>query len=89
MAGPQFCYQLCKVQEQAYDIIFMDMYMASVSKQLTGTETTRELRSRGCKSLICKFFATRRESGAKASSLVLFAHFFILSSQCRRWTECE
>lgn len=30
-----------------YDIIFVDQYMSSASKQLTGTETVRALRSRG------------------------------------------
>jgi hypothetical protein len=31
----------------------MDMYMASVEKQLLGTETVQALRSHGCKSRIC------------------------------------
>lgn len=44
--------QLCKVEEKDYDIIFMDMYMASIDKQLLGTEATRELRSKKCKSII-------------------------------------
>jgi CheY-like chemotaxis protein len=45
--------QLVKVEENDYDIIFMDMYMASTNKQLLGTEATRELRAKGCKSIIC------------------------------------
>ena len=36
-----------------FDLIFMDQYMASVEKQLLGTETCRELRARGFKARIC------------------------------------
>ena len=36
-----------------YDLIFMDQYMASMEKQLLGTETTQSLRSQGVKSIIC------------------------------------
>lgn len=36
-----------------YDLIFMDQYMASMEKQLLGTETTHSLRSQGVKSIIC------------------------------------
>ena len=36
-----------------YDIIFMDQYMSSPTKQLLGTETVRAMRSRGVQSLIC------------------------------------
>ena len=35
------------VESEEFDIIFMDMYMASVEKQLLGTETVEELRNRG------------------------------------------
>lgn len=35
------------------DIIFIDQYMASVEKQLLGTETVHALRAKGVKSLIC------------------------------------
>lgn len=38
---------------QTYDLIFVDQYMASVDKQLLGTETVREMRSRGVTSVIC------------------------------------
>ena len=37
----------------AFDLIFVDQYMASVEQQLLGTETTRILRSRGVTSVIC------------------------------------
>ena len=41
------------VQKQNFDLIFMDQYMASVDKSLLGTETVREMRSKGVKSIIC------------------------------------
>ena len=44
---------LTMATEKQYDLIFMDQYMASVQKQLLGTETTRALRSQGCQSFIC------------------------------------
>ena len=37
---------------QQFDLIFMDQYMASTTKQLLGTETVKELRSRGVKTKI-------------------------------------
>jgi CheY-like chemotaxis protein len=45
------------VEEEEFDLIFMDMYMASVEKQLLGTEAVRELRAKGVKSRICGFSA--------------------------------
>jgi signal transduction histidine kinase/CheY-like chemotaxis protein len=36
-----------------FDLIFMDQYMASVQKQLLGTETTRALRAQGITATIC------------------------------------
>lgn len=44
-----------------FDIIFVDMYMASVEKQLLGTETVVELRSRGVQSKICGLSANDKE----------------------------
>lgn len=38
---------LMLTETEEFDIIFMDMYMSSVEKQLLGTETVGELRSRG------------------------------------------
>ena len=57
-----------------YDIIFMDQYMASPTKQLLGTETVRALRARGVKSLICGLSANDmlsafEEAGADALML--------------------
>ena len=44
---------LSMCEEESFDIIFMDQYMASVQKQLLGTETTRALRAQGVTSRIC------------------------------------
>lgn len=44
-----------------FDIIFVDMYMASVEKQLLGTEAVVELRSRGVDSVICGLSANDKE----------------------------
>lgn len=43
--------QLCETEK--FDLIFLDQYMASVEKQLLGTETATAMRSRGVKSIIC------------------------------------
>jgi signal transduction histidine kinase/CheY-like chemotaxis protein len=49
------------VELETFDLIFMDQYMASVEKQLLGTETTRALRSKGVDSLICGLSANDAE----------------------------
>ena len=54
-----------------FDLIFMDQYMASVDKQLLGTETVHALRAKGIESLICGLSANDMEdaflkSGANA-----------------------
>jgi two-component system sensor histidine kinase/response regulator len=41
------------VDSQEFDLIFMDQYMASVEKQLLGSEATRALRAKGVNSIIC------------------------------------
>jgi signal transduction histidine kinase/CheY-like chemotaxis protein len=41
------------VASQEYDLIFMDQYMASVEKQLLGSEATLALRTNGVSSIIC------------------------------------
>jgi len=46
---------------ESFDLIFMDMYMASVSKQLLGTEAVVELRNRGVHSRICGLSANDKE----------------------------
>jgi len=41
------------VEEHQFQVIFMDMYMASVEKQLLGTEAVMALRSKGVDCKIC------------------------------------
>ncbi|CAB9512977.1 Sensory/regulatory protein RpfC [Seminavis robusta] len=59
------------VEEEEFDIIFVDQYMASVEKQLLGTETVRALRAKGVDSIICGLSANDldeqfSEAGANA-----------------------
>jgi len=41
------------VEQEEFGLIFVDQYMASVERQLLGTETVRALRSKGVRSRIC------------------------------------
>ena len=50
-ASGETALQLC--QDEDFDLILMDQYMTSTERQLTGTETTRTLRARGCTAIIC------------------------------------
>lgn len=50
------------VENNHFDLIFMDMYMASVQKQLLGTETVAELRNRGVTCRICGLSANDKEA---------------------------
>lgn len=47
--------------EEDFDLIFCDMYMASVEKQLLGTETVAELRSKGVTCRICGLSANDKQ----------------------------
>eukprot|EP00977_Amphora_coffeiformis_P019677 scaffold7386_cov160-Amphora_coffeaeformis.AAC.7 len=47
--------------DHKFDIIFMDQYMASVEKQLLGTETSRALRAKGVTARICGLSANNME----------------------------
>jgi signal transduction histidine kinase/ActR/RegA family two-component response regulator len=47
---------------QDFDLIFVDQYMASMEKQLLGTETVAALRSKGCDSIICGLSANDVET---------------------------
>jgi CheY-like chemotaxis protein len=49
------------VEREHFDLIFMDMYMASVEKQLLGTEAVRELRKLGVDCRICGLSANDKE----------------------------
>jgi len=58
-------------EEENFDLIFCDMYMASVEKQLLGTEAVVELRSNGFTNRICGLSANDKvveflEAGADA-----------------------
>lgn len=60
---------LVTCESRFFNIIFIDQYMASVEKQLLGTETSLALRARGCESIICGLSANDmaqqfQESGA-------------------------
>jgi signal transduction histidine kinase/CheY-like chemotaxis protein len=57
-----------------FDLIFMDQYMASVEKQMLGTETTRALRSKGVTSLICGLSANDVEEAFIKAGADLFMH---------------
>jgi CheY-like chemotaxis protein len=46
---------------ETFDIIFMDMYMASVEKQLLGTDSVAALRAKGVTSHICGLSANDKE----------------------------
>ncbi|KAG7351424.1 PAS domain containing protein [Nitzschia inconspicua] len=50
------------VEKEHFDLIFCDMYMASVEKQLLGTETVSELRANGITCKICGLSANDKES---------------------------
>jgi CheY-like chemotaxis protein len=60
-ASGEAALQLVKDAEAAYDVIFIDQYMASVEKQLLGTDTVRELRAQGTESIICGLSANSLE----------------------------
>lgn len=48
-------------KSRKFDVIFLDQYMASVEKQMLGTETARALRSKGVESIICGLSANDME----------------------------
>jgi CheY-like chemotaxis protein len=65
------------VDTETFDIIFMDQYMTSVQQNMTGTETTRALRSKGVTSIVCGLSANNLEgtfldAGANAFCLKPF-----------------
>jgi len=47
---------------EQFDLIFMDMYMASVEKQLLGSETVAALRQKGIQCRICGLSANDKEA---------------------------
>jgi signal transduction histidine kinase/CHASE1-domain containing sensor protein/CheY-like chemotaxis protein len=52
-ANGETAIHLIKESKSDYDLLFIDQYMASIQKQLLGTECVRALRSKGFKGLIC------------------------------------
>lgn len=44
---------LSLVQQESFDLIFVDQYMASINRQLLGTESVQAMRSTGVESCIC------------------------------------
>mmetsp|Transcript_13126 Transcript_13126/g.21759 ORF Transcript_13126/g.21759 Transcript_13126/m.21759 type:complete len:806 (+) Transcript_13126:126-2543(+) len=50
------------VEDNSYDIIFIDQYMASIEKQLLGTETVRLMRAKGVNCIICGLSANDKET---------------------------
>ena len=60
-ANGEAAIQLIKDDAEQFDLIFCDMYMASVEKQLLGTETIAELRNLGCTSRCIGLSANDKE----------------------------
>jgi CheY-like chemotaxis protein len=68
---------LLLTEKEHFDLIFMDMYMASVEKQLLGTEAVEAMRARGIDSRICGLSANDKErefleAGANAFTIKPF-----------------
>lgn len=64
-------------ESEDFDLVLLDQYMASIEKQLLGTETARALRARGCQARVCGLSANDVENqflacGATASMLKPF-----------------
>jgi CheY-like chemotaxis protein len=59
-------------ENNGFDLVFMDQYMASVEKQMLGTETTRALRCKGVTSLICGLSANNVEEAFMRAGADLF-----------------
>ena len=67
-------------QHYHFDIIFMDQYMASVDKQLLGTETVHVLREKGITSKICGLSANNlKDAFMKAGA----NHFILKPMPCK------
>ena len=64
--------KLAESASEPFDVIFMDMYMASAEKQLLGTEAVQELRSAGVTGIICGCSGNDMESEFKANGADAF-----------------
>lgn len=66
-ASGEACLQM--TESESFDVMFIDQYMTSVEQSLKGTETVRELRSRGSRSIVCGLSANNLgESFAEAGA---------------------
>eukprot|EP00977_Amphora_coffeiformis_P017534 scaffold5772_cov188-Amphora_coffeaeformis.AAC.15 len=55
------------METHQFDLIFIDQYMASIQKQMLGTETTRVMRARGYQGIICGLSANALEDAFLAA----------------------
>ena len=51
-ANGETAVRLLEEAEKPFDMIFVDYYMASIQKQMLGSEATRAIRSKGFKGII-------------------------------------
>lgn len=61
-ANGETAIRLVESGDVTFDLIFVDMYMASVEKQLLGTETVAALRQIGTNCIICGLSANDKET---------------------------
>ena len=59
-------------KEDEFDFIFLDQYMSSIQKQMTGTETARRLRATGFNGRICGLSANEMEDAFLAAGANAF-----------------
>ena len=57
---------------ETFDLIFVDQYMASVEKQLLGTETVQAMRAKGVTSRLCGLSANDLASTFEAAGADFF-----------------
>lgn len=69
------------VEDEHFDLIFMDQYMASVEKQKLGTQTVRELRSKGVDATICGLSANDMEENFRNAGA---DHFILKPIPCKK-----
>ena len=60
-ANGETAIRLTTVEQMKFDLIFLDMYMASTEKQLLGSEACTELRRHGVNSRLCGLSANDKE----------------------------
>jgi len=70
--------RLCETN--SFDLIFLDQYMASVDKQMLGTETAQAMRAQGVESIICGLSANDIKDAFANSGA---DHFFMKPMPCK------